>query len=396
MSTVVRPSMEFEWDRVQRAALWTALGGAVAFVVAGLLLVFFDDLNAPRQFFISYLVAYQFWLSIALGSLVVLMIQYLTGGRWGLVLRRVLESGTRTLGLLAVLFVPILFGLSSMYLWSQPDVVAQDEDLLHKQPYLNVPFFIARAVGMFVIWLVFTYLLSRWSQAEDRAPPGPRVLPACFRTLSAPGLVLYGLTVTLASIDWVMSLEPHWYSTIFPVLFVAGQLLTAFTFAIIVLILLRHVPPLSEVVTKELMRDLGGLLFMFVMFWAYMSFSQLLLVWMDDLPEELPWYLRRSRFGWEWVAVLLLVLHFIVPIVLLLFRDVKENARVLLGVAGTLLVMRFIDLFFWIEPAYPHASAAYWLLDVAALAAVGGLWLWWFVRQLRGRPLMPLHEEIDE
>lgn len=396
MSTVVEPMPRFEWDRVQRQALIAAAIGAAVFVVVGVLLALFDAVHGPRQFFLSYLVAYNFWLSIGLGSLVVLMVQYLTGGRWGHVLRRVLESGARTLVLLALLFIPIFFGLYWMYLWAQPEVVAADEDLQHKQPYLNVPFFIARAIGYFVIWLIITFVLNRWADQEDAIEPhGTLAQPNStrrFRLLSGPGLVLYGLTITLASIDWVMSLEPRWYSTIYPVLFAAGQLLTAFTFAVIVLILLSGYPPFSEVMTKELMRDLGSLLFMFVMFWAYMSFSQLLLMWIENLPEELPWYLRRSRFGWEWVAVVLLVLHFVVPIVLLLYRDVKENARVLLGVAGLLLVMRFIDIFFWIEPAYPHDTPIYALLDVAAVVAVGGLWVWWFVGQLRRRPLLPLHD----
>jgi hypothetical protein len=388
VSSAVEPTGYPEWDRAQRVALITAAAGAGTFLVLGALLYRFQAISAPLQFFLSYLVAFNFWLGIALGCLVMLMLQYCTGGVWGFVLRRVLEAATRTLPLLALLFVPLLFGLHWLYLWAGSQ---QLEELQHKALYLNVPFFVARAIGYFAIWMVVAYWLNRWSLAQDRGTL--RYSGRCFRLLGAPGLMLYGGTITFASIDWVMSLEPFWYSTIFPVLFAVGQVLTGLAFAIAVLILLATRQPLAGVITKAHQRDLGNLLLAFVMLWAYMSFSQFLLIWVGDLPEEIPWYLRRTRGGWQAVAVLLVLCHFALPFLLLLSRDIKENRRLLATVAIGILVMRYVDVFWWIEPAYPHENEyGFWLLDLAATVGMGGIWVWWFVWQLRKYPLLPLHD----
>jgi hypothetical protein len=388
MTTMLPPVSQSEWDQVQRRALLAAAAGGIVFVAAGVLLAVFGGVRGPMQFFLSYLVAYNFWFGIALGSLVILMLQYVTGGAWGFAIRRILESGTRTLVLLAVLFIPILIGLHWLYEWAQPDQVAASEDLQHKSPYLNVPFFIIRTLFYFAIWIIFMFFLNRWSAEWDTdAPHGS---PRRFRMVSAPGLVLYGATITFASIDWVMSLEPDWYSTIYPVLFAVGQILGAFAFTNIVIVLLATRRPIIDVISPGLLRDLGNLMLAFVMFWAYLGISQFLLIWIANLPEEIPWYLRRTRGGWQYIALVLIVAQFAVPFVLLLSRDIKENRRTLMLVAGLILVMRFLDLFWWIEPAYPHEGQYFfWLLDVGAVVGLGGLWLWWFVRQLQQRPLLP-------
>src|SRR5262249_20705482 len=233
-------------------------------------------------------------------------------------------------------------------------------------------------------------LLNRWSARWDaEAQPGTA---RPFRLLSAPGLALYGATITFASIDWIMSLEPDWYSTIYPVMFAVGQVLTAFAFTITVVVLLSTRLPLIDVISPGLLRDLGNLMLAFVMFWAYIAVSQFLLTWIANLPEEIPWYLRRTRVGWQWLAILLIVAHFIVPFLLLLSRGIKENWRTLLMVAGLILLMRFLDLLWWIEPAFSHEGQhLFWLLDVAAVVGLGGIWVWWFVRQLQRRPLLPVH-----
>jgi hypothetical protein len=313
-------------------------------------------------------------------------------------LRRVLESGTSTLLLLAFLFLPLLAGLflghNSLYVWARPPEVLSavlQEELHAKADYLNVPFFILRTVAYFACWLLLAYFLNRWSAARERTDtPRLRLLPG---RLSGPGLIAYALTITFASVDWVMSLEPAWYSTIYPVLYAVGQILTAFAFAVCVVIFLALRGPLEGVVRREHLRDLGGLLLAFILFWAYMQLSQFLLIWIGNLPEEIPWYLRRTRGGWQWVALLLVLFHFALPFLLLLFRDVKENGRRLAAVAGGLFVLRFLDVLWWIEPAYPHEGQyLYWLLDIAAVVAVGGVWLWWFLAQLRSRPLLPAYE----
>jgi hypothetical protein len=344
----------------------------------------------PLQFFRSYLVAYLFWLGISLGSLPILMLQYITGGAWGAVIRRILESATRTLPLLVVLFVPLLFGLTHLYEWARPEAVAHDAVLQHKQLYLNVPFFLLRSALYFATWLVLVWLLNRWSAAQDVTDD-----PAIARRLeylSRGGLLLYTLTMTFASVDWVMSLEPHWFSTIYGILFIGGQVLAAFAFAIPVAALLADRPPLSRVIGAGHFHDLGKLLLAFVMLWAYFSFSQFLIIWSGNLPEESPWYLSRLRGGWEWIGVALIAFHFALPFVVLLSRDIKRDARRLALVACGVIAMRGVDLFWLVTPAFAPAGLQVHWLDVATLVGVGGIWLAAFVWQLRGRPLLPLRD----
>jgi hypothetical protein len=382
---------EAEWDRWQRTALIAAAAGAAAFALIALLLYFTNGIDAPRQFFLSYMVGYQYWLGVGVGCLVFLMMQYLTGGAWGMLLRRILGAGSGTLLPLAVLFIPLLFGVYPLYEWADPEKVKASADLQHKshvlQYYLNVPFFTVRAVLYFACWLVMTYFLRRWGRIEAGGGRGRAA------TLSGPGIVLYGLTITFASVDWVMSLEPAWYSTIYPVMFAIGQLLTSYCFALSVFMLLAMRPPLSDVVRPVHLRDFGSFLLAFVLMWAYMSFSQFLLIWVGNLPEEIPWYLRRSREGWQYVVIAIALFHFAVPFLLLLMRDIKEHARRLAAVCVGLLAMRFLDFFWWVEPAVPHEGQYFfWLLDLSAWVAVGGVCVWWFLGQLRRRPLLPLND----
>ncbi|HEX4613057.1 MAG TPA: hypothetical protein VH092_33010 [Urbifossiella sp.] len=384
-----------DWGRLERLSLTAAAGGAVAFAVLA-----FTPLAGPHsltQAAVSYSVAFHFWLAVPLGCLVVLMIQYLTGGAWGVLLRPVLEASSRTLGLLALLFVPVaaalFLGAASPYPWARPlDQVARGDvldELRAKTWLLNPAFVLARAVGYFAVWIALGYFLRAWSarwRAGDAAA-GER-LP----TLSGPGLVAYAVTVTFAAIDWVMSLEPFWISTMYPPLYAVGQITAGFAFATAAAVLLSRYPPLAGRVTPKLLRDLGGLLLTWVMFWAYLAFSQFLLIWAGNLPDETPYYLKRMRGGWEWVGLALVALHFAVPFLVLLFRDVKENGSALLWVAFGVLAMRFVDALWWVEPAFPHDGPGFfWLLDAAALVAVGGVWVWWFVGRLRRVSLEPVH-----
>jgi hypothetical protein len=336
-------------------------------------------------------VAYTYWLGIGLGCLVLLMVQFLTGGAWGMLIRRVLEAGSRTLPVLALLFAPILMGMSELYSWT--DETTQDERIRHKQVYLNLTFFMVRAAIYWLCWLGLAYWLNKWS--SDESAPSNEVRNRRRQILSAGGLVLYGVTITFASIDWVMSIEPEWISTIYPVMYAAGQLLTALAFAIAVLMFRASQPPLAGVLAPQHLRDLGNLLLAFVMLWAYMSFSQFLLIWSGNLPEEIPWYLKRGRDGWEWMAIGLFLFHFALPFLLLLSRRVKQDGRLLAAVAGSILLMRFLDVVWWIEPAYSHESTGgsfFWLLDIAAWLGFGGVWMWWFLGQLDKRPILPVHE----
>lgn len=347
-------------------------------------------LISPDQFFRSYLLAYIFWAGLALGCLAILMMQYVTGGAWGIILRRALESSTRTLPLLVLLFMPLLFGLHRLYIWTDQQLVASDPLLIHKRPFLNIPFFLIRAAIYFLFWVGLSFLLNRWSREQDRTAEAKFAWR--LEHLSAPGLFFLAVTLTLALIDWIMSLEPRWYSTIYAVGFMAGEMLAAFAFAIAVVILLSATKPLADVIRREHFRDLGNLLLTFVMLWAYCAFSQYLLIWSGNLREEIPWYLRRTVGGWGWVAIALILFHFFLPFFLLLFREIKDHKRMLIWVAGIVILLRFVDLFWLVEPAfYPEHFSLHWL-DFVATIGLGGIWLAVFIWQLRTRPLLPLND----
>jgi hypothetical protein len=328
----------------------------------------------------------------------ILMVVHLTGGPWGLSIRRILESATRTLPLLALLFLPILAGLDAIYPWTQASEVSGDPVLEHKSVYLNTPAFVVRAAIYFAIWLVLAYWLNRWSRREEQS--GDPRLAGRLRRLSGPGLVLYGLSMTFATVDWVMSLEPHWFSTIFAVVFGIGQVLAAISFAVVALFLLGSRPPLGSPVSPTICRDLGNLLLTVVMFWAYTAFAQFLLIWAGNLPEEIAWYRPRFAGGWLWVAVFLILCQFALPFVFLLFRRMKNDLLHLSRLAAFLLATCFVNLFWQIAPAGPpDGSVADWLdlgygLDVlaalAALLGVGGVWVAMFLGQLKRMPLLPL------
>jgi hypothetical protein len=344
----------------------------------------------PQPFFRSYLCAYVFWIGISLGCWALLMLHHLVAGRWGFVIQRVLESATQTFPLMAALFVPVLFGMHALYPWARPEAVASDPLLQEKTAYLNVPLFIARAAVYFAIWIGVSHLLSRWSLAQDRAGDGAWVTR--LQRLSGPGLVLYGLTVTFSAIDWLMSLEPHWYSTIYGMLYIVSYGLAALALVIVVAHLLEDEKPLAQVISPERFHDLGNLLLALVMFWAYVNFSQFLLVWAENLGEEIPWYLHRLRGGWEWVALALVIFQFALPFLLLLARATKCRARTLSLVAAAILFMHWIDIVWLIAPSfYPAQFHIHWI-DGAALIGIGGVWLAVFMTSLKARSLLPLHD----
>jgi hypothetical protein len=365
--------------RLSRRALLVG-GAALMICVAG----FFMN---PEQFFRSYLAGYLLTLGVALGCLGLLMLQHLTGGDWGIVVRRPLESATRTLPLLAVLFLPIAFGVRKIYsVWTNPGWVPPSE---FQKNYLTIPGFYFRAAIYFAIWILLALLLNRWSKAQD-AIPEDLALRRKLQLVSGPGIVLYVFTVTFASVDWVMSLSPQWNSTIYGFLFVAGQAISAMSLTIIVIVLLARSEPMSRILQPRHLHDLGKLLLAFVMLWAYFSFSQLLIIWSGNLPEEITFYRPRLAGTWGYVAVALLLFHFALPFFLLLSRDVKRSAKVLPKLAAVIIAMRYVDLY-WISGAEFSPSGLHLhFLDIAAPLGLGGIWLAWYARQLRERPLLPI------
>jgi hypothetical protein len=367
---------------------------ALATGVVGLVLCLVGAVSSPEQFYRSYLVGYLYWIGIALGCLPLMMIHHLTGGAWGLVTRRIFEAGARTLVLMVPLFLPILIGLPVLYLWARPEAVAVDEILQHKSPYLNAPFFLFRAGVYFAVWVFIAWRFSRWSEQQDAT--GDREvdqsLARKMELFSGPAAAAYGLTVTFAAIDWLMSLDPHWYSTIFGALWAVGQLLGALAFSISVLVVLSDQKPLSEVIRPDIYQDLGKLLLAFVMVWAYFSFSQFLIIWSGNLVEEIPWYLHRSHGGWQLLALALILFQFALPFVLLLSRQLKRTGPLLRVVAAVVLVMQFVNLFWVIAPNFHQEALHFHWLDVAAPLGIGGIWLWTFFGHLTARPVLPLHD----
>jgi hypothetical protein len=373
-------------DRLQRTVL---LVGAAGLVLCGV-----GAFLNPTQFFRSYLLAYLFWLGLALGCLAILMVHYLAGGTWGAILRRALESGMRTLPLMALLFVPLLFGLRELYSWARPEVVAGDELLRHKSVYLNPPFFVVRLAVYFLAWLTVAYLVDRWSRQHEQATE-QALRDACAHRLaliSGIGLVIYSVTMTFAAVDWVMSLEPHWYSSIYGIVFLVGQLLGAMSFAVVVTAMLAEDESILAVMTPEHLHDIGNLLITSVLFWAYIAFSQFVIMWSGNLAEEIRWYVPRTQGGWGWMAVSIALFQFAVPFVLLLSQDIKRHVRRLAMIAVLILFMHLVDLFWTVVPAFhPQRPTLHWL-DGVAVIGVGGVWMAIFIWQLKGRVLMPRHD----
>jgi hypothetical protein len=378
---VIRLPDDHPLHRTGRTAL-------IAGGIAGVLCLVGAAVHGGDQVFRSYLVAYLYWTSASLGALALLMINHVTGGAWGVAIRRFLEAMIRLFPVLALLFLPIALGLSHLYDWARPDVVAHDELLRHKQAYLNVPFFLARTAGYFVVWTLVSRVLVRWSDAQDGTTdplPTERL-----ELVSRGGLLVMGLTMTFASIDWMMSLEPHWYSTIYGVIFMGESVLTAMALAIVLSALAREGTRLADAISPDQFHDLGKLLLAFTMLWAYFNLSQFLITWSGNLPEEISWYLARTRGGWRIVTIGLVLIQFVLPFVILLSRTVKRRPTVLGLVAVGMLVARFVDVYWMVVPSF--AGGGFHWLDVAAFVAVGGVFVGLAIQQIAGRPLAPVND----
>jgi hypothetical protein len=375
-------------------ALLTLIGWrsrvALGVGIIGLLVCLLGWWINPRQFFISYLFAELFWLGVALGCMAFLMIHYLTGGKWGWPARRMLEAAAMTLPLVAALFIPIFFGLSQLYPWARPAQVAADHVLQHKHPYLSPPWFIVKAIIIFLIWIWLASLFNKWSSEQDAThnlAPMKRL-----RKLSGPGLVIYPLTVTVTFVDWVMSLEADWFSTMFPILICIGQMLSGLAFVILLLAWLGPRTPLSEILGEENFHHLGNLLLAFTMLWAYLAFAQLLVIWSGDLPHEIAWYLHRIAGGWRWILAFLVVFHFFGPFFLLLSRRIKESRCSLAAIAAVMFGAHVIDVWWMVTPSfYPQGIHLSWF-DFAAWFGIGGLWLFFFIRNFESKPLIPMND----
>ncbi|HRA40925.1 MAG TPA: hypothetical protein PK108_10235 [Pyrinomonadaceae bacterium] len=352
----------------------------------------------------SWLVGFVFWGGIGLGSLGVLMLQYLTGGAWGVVIRRTVEAGSRTLPLIVLLFVPLAIGVYTRNVYEFTHLPADDPVMLHRGVFMAPWFWIVRSAIYFAIWYVMVHLLNKWSAEQDKTDnilDAERFLDRASR-FSGPTLVIYSLIVTFAVVDWVMMLDPHWFSTMWGLLFVAGWALSCFCFVVAVLASLSDKAPMDGIVGKRHFHDLGKLMLALTMVWAYFNFSQFLIIWSGNLPEETTWYLTRMKGGWGYIGVLLIIFHFAFPFLVLLQQDFKRKARWLSALAIFILVMRLVDMFYQIAPT-PRitegiATGAFHIdwLDIVAPVAIGGIWLWWFFGELLKRPLVPVQDPFFE
>jgi hypothetical protein len=348
----------------------------------------------PDEFFRAYLLAFMAWLGITLGSMAILMLRHLTKGAWGMVIRRILGAAMRCVPLMIAFFIPLLFGIHWLYIWARPLEGIADKHLReHLQDitktYLTVNGFIVRAAIYFAIWWALSFFLTKWSAEQDHPPM--RDNSVRFKALSGPGLILYGFTITFAVIDWIMSIDPSWISTIFGLSFLIGQVLAALCFAVVVERILFRYKPMSELLKPEQVQDHGKFMLTFIMMWAYFAFSQWLIIWAGNLPEEITWYLRRLHGGWGYVGLFVVLFHFAVPFVFLISRPFKRDITRLVWLAVWLLLMRHVDLFWIIEPNFSVTFNVTWL-DVVVPIAMGGLWLAYFFRNLSTMPLVPAYD----
>lgn len=369
-----------------------ALGVGLLFGVVSLVTAILP--GTREQFFHSYLLGFMLWLGVALGSMALLMIQHMTGGMWGMVIRRQLEAAMKTLPMMGLLFVPILaVGIPHLYgAWLHPDP-SNKHLVMMSHTYLTRAGYTGRSIVYFAIWLGLAFILSRWSAEQDN-PPVQNLSPR-FRRIAAPGLIVYAFTITFAAIDWIMSIDPTWISTIYGFIFIVGECLSALCVMVITERLLIPFEPTASLLKPKEVHDHGKLILTFVMLWAYFSFSQLLIIWAGNLPMEITFFTRRLYSGWQVVALGLVIFHFAVPFLLLLSRPFKRNPFTLVYLGCWMLFMRFVDLFWYIEPNFNKSVGAgvtgYWL-DLVVPIAIGGLWFAFYFRNLRTRPLLPVYD----
>jgi hypothetical protein len=372
------------YDRPMRTALIIGVAAALVSLIG-----FF--VSGAAAFFQAYLFAFCFWISVSLGSLGFLELHFLVGSRWGLAIRRILEAASGSIWLMAVLFIPLIFGLSQIFPWARPGYVPSSALPQFQNVYLTVPFFIIRSALYLVIWILLAFYTNRLSARRAAAAPGETVIKGRLQGLGAFGLIVYFLTMSFAATDWIMSLQPQWDSTAFGLIIIFGQVLTALSLAVMVLNLL---PGLSlgkkwtYLTTPIPYQDLGALLLTLVMGWAYLAYFQLLIIWAGNLPHEAGWYLDRIGGGWLAVGIFVVIFQFVIPFGILLSMRARHNLRVL-GWLGAVLFFTFLVNMFWhIQPAFTPGQFSISWLDIVVPIAVGGFWAAVFLRQLKHRPAL--------
>ena len=389
-------------NRWQTVAL--GIGGIGVVVLIGVIAFFPEQREEALR---GWLLGFIFWAGIGFGGLGILLLQYLTGGAWGVVIRRIAEASSRTIPLLALMFIPIAAGVYKLYEFANIHDAGTDKIINHRGWYLEPKWWAARALLYFVILGGIAYFLNKWSLKQDSAETAEEAAGYLGNAtkLAAPGMITYVLVVTFLSVDWIMTLEPHWFSTMFGFLFVAGWALSCFSFSVAILAFLYDKSPMDRILGKRHFHDIGKLMLAFVMVWAYFNFSQYLIIWSGNLTEETPFYVIRSKGMWGAIGLLLIVFHFAFPFLILLMQDFKRKAKLLAVLALFILVMRLVDMYYIIGPSPMIGDLSKHLLevpfrlspwDIVAPIALGGVWLWWFFREYKKRPIVPINDPFLE
>ena len=386
-------------DRIQ--ALSLGIGGIALLVWA--VGCYMDAQSALR----GWLLGFIFWAGIGIGGLGILHLQYLTGGAWGVVIRRVAEACSRTIPLLVLIFIPIVFGMSDIYDWVHLKASGADKIINWRGWWMEPGWWAFRGFVYLFLFSVMAYLLNNWSRKQDSSTDYEESAKylGMATAFSGPSIVAYVLIITFASVDWMMTLEPHWFSTMWGFLFVAGWALSCFCFSVAILAYMHDKPPMDRVLGKRHFHDIGKLMLALVMVWAYFNFSQYLIIWSGNLTEETPYYLVRSKGTWGLIGLFLVLFHFAFPFLILLMQDFKRKARWLAALAIFILFMRLVDMFYVIGPSPRIGEVKQHLLevpfrlsawDIVAPIAIGGIWMWWFIRELKQRPIVPSKDPFFE
>lgn len=371
---------------IDRFSKWQRLAGVVG--IAGLIVTAAGFAFDRPQFFRSWMFSSLFWAGLSMGALGMYLMHAVVGGNWGAIIQRPLGAASRIIWLGGLMLAPIFLNLQLYYPWTRPEA-AHDENLILKAPYLNVPFFTARFIFYFALWAFFAYRLSALSAQVDSS--GDKSLQVKMRRFGAPCLLVFMLTGTFAFFDWVMSMEPHWYSTMYGGLYVIGQALAGICFVIILTAWSADQPPFRENLNMKLWHELGNMVLAFTMLWAYLAFSQLIIIWSGNLPEEISWYVSRFTHGWGPIAWVVAVFDFCVPFFILLHRFVKKDPSLLVKVCIGLFIMRIVDVFWLSQPPLRGGFSVHWM-DLTSFVGLGGIWLYFFFQNLKSRPLVPVHD----
>lgn len=387
-SKFTRTQLELSASNVLRKVQTPALGiGGIALAAS-----FVGALVSPQQFFQAWLVAFIFWMANSLGATAILMMQYISGGRWGAAIRRPLEAAASNVPVMALCFIPLALGVKYLYPWADPELVKASQVLQYKAAYLNPTMFVVRAVIYFGIWITLSTRLVAWSRQDDEEGYSP-ARAGKVAGLSHAGIILWLLSMSLAAIDWGMSLEIAWFSHIYGLMFSGGQILTALTFAIIISARVADHKPVSSVISPDRFHDLGKLLLAFTMVWTYFQLSQFIIMWGANLPEEVEWYIVRNKGGWEVLTLFLFIFHFVVPFGLLLSRNRKRKPMSIAAVATLLWCMHYVDIYWWITPEFSH-TAFLSPLHLTTVLGIGGVWVWRYIGTLAAHPVLAVNDPV--